>query len=62
MVSHNFALFGDQYKCRSKYLFCHINSLNHVIEGSFIFIIGGSWLYVTTLPSLLPIGTVIIEI
>ena len=45
-----------------KYLICHMTSQNHVILGSSNFMSGRSSLHVTTLPSLVAIGIVVVEI
>ena len=45
-----------------KYLICHVTSQSHVIEKSRKFLSGRSSSYVTILPSLLTIGTVVVEI
>ena len=43
-----------------KYLICHVTSQNREIEGSGNFL-SSSW-YATTLPSLVAIGIVVVEI
>ena len=65
MVSHHLAMFGDHWSSASgniKYLIFHVTSQNHLIEGSCKFMNETSLLYVTTMPSLVTIGIVVIEI
>ena len=45
-----------------KYLICHVTSQNYVIEGSCNFMSASSSLYVTTLPNLVAIGIVVVEV
>ena len=42
-------------------LICHVTSHDHLIEGSCAFVGDSSFQYVTTLTSLVTIGTVILE-
>ena len=44
------------------YVTLHATSQNHMIEGSNKFMSGSSSWYVTTLPSLIAIGIVLVEI
>lgn len=44
------------------YLLCHVTSQDHVIKGLYYFIGGSSFWYVNTLPSLVTICIVIVEI
>ena len=44
------------------YVTLHVTSQNHVIEGSDNFMSGSSSWYLTTLPSLIAIGIVLVEI
>ena len=65
MVSHHLAVFGDHWSSANgniKYLMFHVISQNHLIEGSCKFINETSLLYVITMPSLVAIGIVVIEI
>ena len=64
-VSLQLAKFGDHWSSASvdiTYLICHVTSQDHVIEGSFHFMGGSSSIYVTTLQSLVAVGTVDIMI
>ena len=64
-VHHHLDTFGDHKHCGSgdgMLLISHVTSQNHVIERSCISMSGGSSFYVTTLPSLLAIGVVVVEI
>ena len=45
-----------------KYLTCHVTLQNHVFEGSSKFMSGSSSWFTTTLPSLMAIGIVVVEI
>ena len=65
MVSHHLAMFGDHWSSASgniKYLIFHVTSQNHLIEGSCKFMNETSLLYVTTMPSLVTIGIVVISL
>ena len=65
MVSHHLAMFGNHGSSASgniKYLIFHVNSQNHLIEGSCKFMNETSLLYVTTMPSLVTIGIVVISL
>ena len=44
------------------FLICQVTSQNHVIEGSCNFLSGNSSWYVTTLLSLVAIGTAVVDI
>ena len=48
---------GGETKC----FICHMTSTNRLVKGSCNFMIRNSSLYVTTLPSLVTIGFVIVE-
>ena len=63
MVSHHLAMFGYWSSATGdmKYLLCHVTSQNPVIEGSNRFMSGSSSWHVTTLPSLVAIGIVVVE-
>ena len=64
-LSHHLAMFVDRWSSGSeytKYLTCHMTLQNHVIEGSSNFMSGSSSLYITTLPSLLAIGIIVVDI
>ena len=59
------SMFGGHLSSTSgdiKYLICHVTSQNHVFEGSCNFLSGSFSWYVTTLPSLVAIGIVVVEI
>ena len=65
MVSHRLAMFGDHWSSASgniKCLIFHVTPQNHLIEGSCKFMNKTSLLYVNTLPSLVAIDMVEIEI
>ena len=65
MVSHHLAMFGDHWSSTSgniKYLIFQVTSQNYLIEGSYKFMNKTSLLYVTTMPSLVAIDIVVIEI
>ena len=65
MESHYIPMFGGHWANTSgdrKYLICHVTSQNQVIEGSSNFLSGSPSWYVTTLPSLVVIGIVVVEI
>ena len=64
-MSHNLAMFGGHWSSASgdiEYLKCHVILQNDVIEGSSNFMSGSSSWYVTTLPSLVSIGILVVEI
>ena len=64
-ISNHLAMFGGHQSSANeyiKYLICHVTSQNHVIEGSCNFMSGSSLLYVTTRPSLLGVGSVVVKI
>ena len=65
MVNHNFAMFGGHWSSASenkeKLLF-HLSSQNHLIQGSFNFLSKCSSLFITTLPSLVVFGIVVVRI
>ena len=64
-VSHHLATFDVHWSSRSEdttYLRCHMTSQEHMIEESYDVTGWGSSLFVDTLPSLLAIDTVVIEI
>ena len=64
-VSHHLAMFSGHWFSTSgdiKYLTCHLTLQNHVIEGSRnLMKVSSSW-YITTLPSLVAVGIVAVEI
>ena len=65
MMSHHLAMFGGHWfnaKGDMKHLICHVTSKNHVIGRSSNFMSGTSSWYVTTLPSLVVIGVVIVKV
>ena len=65
MASLHRAMFGDHWSSASgnkKYLIFHLAWQNHLIEGSCKFMNKTSLLYVTTVPSLVAIDIVVIEI
>ena len=65
MVSHHLAMFGDHWSSASgniKYLIFHLTSKNHLIEGSCKFLNKTSLQYVTTVPNLVAVDIVVIEI
>ena len=65
MVSHHLAMFGDHWSSTSgniKYLIFQVTSQNYLIEGSYKFMNKTSLLYVTTMPSLVAMNIVVIEI
>ena len=65
MVSHNLTVIEGHWSSASeyiKYLICPVTSKNHVIEGSNNFMSGSSSWYITTLPNLVAIGIVKLEI
>ena len=64
MASHHIAMFGGHWSIAigdRKYLMCHVTSQNPVIERSSNFISGSYSWYVTALPSVMAIGTVVVE-
>ena len=64
-VSYHLAMLGGQWFIvigGVKYLICHVTSQKNVIEGSSNFMSGSSSWYVTTLPSLVAISIVVVEI
>ena len=63
--SHHFAIFCGHWFSASgdiKYLTFYVTLLNHLIEGSCNFLSGSSSWHVPTLPSLVAIGIVVVEI
>ena len=70
-VSHHLAVFGGlamfgghwfSTSGDRKHLTCHLTLQNHVIEGSSNPMkVSSSW-YITTLPSLVAVGIVVVEI
>ena len=65
MASHNFAMFVGHWSDASESitsLVFRVTSEDHVSEGSHDFMGGSSSLYVTTLPSLIAVGNVVVEI
>ena len=59
-----FHVCGHWYSANGdiKYLTCDVTSQNHVIEGSCKFLSGSSSWYVTSLPSLVAMGIVVVDI
>ena len=56
---------GDHWPSASgdiKYLTFHVTLQKHVVQGSYTFMSGSSSFYITTVPSLVVIGIVIVEI
>ena len=65
MVSHYLAIFDDHWSSAGgdiKYLTCHVTFQNHVVEGSSNFISESSSRYITTLPSLVTLAIIVVEI
>ena len=65
MVSYDNATISDHWSNAGvdiKYLTCHVTSPNQVIEELCNFMSGNSSLYLNTLPSLIDIGIVVVEI
>ena len=65
MVSCHLAMLGDHWSSASgniKYLIFRVTFQNHLIEVSCKFMNKTSLLYVTTMPSLVAIDIVVIEI
>ena len=65
MVSHHPTKFNGQRHCSSgdKMVFvCHVTLQDHVIKALSNFMVKSPTKYVTILPSLVAIGTVIVEI
>ena len=63
-MKHNLTVFGGHWSSASdiKYLKSHATSQNHVIEGSYNFMSRNSSYYFTTLPTLVAIDIVVVEI
>lgn len=61
-MSHHLALFVAIGLVQVKYLLYPVTSQNHVIEESVNFVSGSSSWYVPTLPNLVTIETVVVEI
>ena len=64
MVSHLPAVFGGHWSNTSEdiaYLIYHVTPQDHMIEGSRNFMSGTALLHVTTLPSLVVIGILVVE-
>ena len=64
-VNHHLAMFGGVWSSAHgdiKYLIFHVIPQNQVIEGSSNFMRGSFLCYVTTLPSLVAIGMILVEI
>ena len=53
--------YWSSAKGDTNYLICHVMLQNHVNEGSCNLLSGSSSCYVTTLPSLVVIGIVVVE-
>ena len=65
MVYNHPVKFGDHRYSGSRdiiFLVCHITLKNHVIKGSFDYIGRSTSRYVTNLPSMVEIGSVVIYI
>ena len=65
MASHNFAMFGGHWSDASEgitSLVFRVTSEDHLSEGSHDFMGGSSSLYVTTLPSVIAVDIVVVEI
>ena len=65
MASHQFAKFGGHRHCDSENIMIlgyHVISQDHIIKGSCDFIGVCQLRYVMILPSLVAIGTVVVEI
>ena len=64
LVSHHHAMVGGQSSSTRDITdpTYHVTSQDHVIEGSRNFVSETSSLYVTTLPSLVTIGIVVVEV
>ena len=65
MASHQFAKFGGHRHCDSENIMIlgyHVISQDHIIKGSCDFIGRNPSRYVMILPSLVAIGTVVVEI
>ena len=63
-VSQHLAMFGGHWSSASrdiKYLICHMNLQNHVIEGSSNFMSGSSSWYISILPSVVALRIVVVE-
>ena len=64
-VCNHPALFSGQSHCGNRdimYSVCHVTLKNYVIKGSYDFMEGSSSSHVATLPGLVAIGIVIVEI
>ena len=64
-VSHHLAIFGSHCSGGNigiTYLLFHVNPKDHLNKESRDFRIGSSSVYVTSLPSLVTIDTIIVEI
>ena len=62
---HCLGMFSDDWSIASgyiKYLICHVTSLNCMMKVSSNFMSGSSSWYTSTLPSLIAIGIVLVEI
>ena len=65
MVSYHLAMFGGHLSSAMgdmKYLLSHVTSQNHANKESDKFMCGSSSLHVTTLPSLVAVGIVVVEL
>ena len=64
MESHHLAMFGVHWSSASrdiKHLICHMTSQKLLIEESSNFMSGSSLWYVTTLPRLMAVGILVVE-
>ena len=65
MVCHHPDKSGGHWPSASgdiKYLTFHVTLQKHVVEGSYTFMSGSSSFHITTVPNLVVIGIVIVEI
>ena len=65
IVGQHIAKFNSHRPCNSRdimYLICHVTLQDHVIKGSCDFMEGSSSLYVTTLPCLVAVIIVVVEV
>ena len=63
-LTYHLAKFGSSWSSAIgdiKYSICHVNSQNHAVERLYNFIEGVWSFYAITLPSLVGIGTVVVE-
>ena len=64
-MSHHLAMFGGHWSSASediKFLICNMTLQDHMIQGSSNFMsVSSSW-YIITLPDLMAIGIVVVDI